>query len=57
MDADEFALKTAQYQQALQEALLTEYKEIFLITAALCGLGALIGLLLGGRVRHVSSST
>jgi MFS family permease len=52
MDPDAFALKSAQYQQALQEALLTEYKEIFLITAALCAIGALIGLLLGGHPAH-----
>ena len=52
MDATEFALKTAQYQEALQQALLTEYKEIFLITAALCAVGGLIALTLGPHVRH-----
>ena len=49
VDPEEFAIQLSQYETALREALLTEYKEIFLITAALCALGALIGLFLGPR--------
>jgi MFS family permease len=50
MAQDEYLVKYSQYEQALQVALLTEYKEIFLITAVLCALGGLIGLTLGGRI-------
>jgi len=49
VDPEEFAIQLSQYETALREALLTEYKEIFLITAALCALGALIGVFLGPR--------
>lgn len=38
--------QVAIYKAALQDALHTEYSEIFLITAILCALGAVIGLLL-----------
>lgn len=37
------------YQLGLQNVLRTEYREIFLATAAICVLGALFGLVLGGR--------
>jgi len=34
---------------ALKAALQTQYREIFLFTAGLCAVGALLGLLLGGK--------
>jgi MFS family permease len=43
----EFAAEIAKYQAAVQAAALSEYKEIFLVTALLCALGALIALALG----------
>jgi MFS family permease len=43
---DEFNRQAAAYKKALQHALHTEYSEIFLITAVLCALGAVVGLLL-----------
>lgn len=42
----------AAYQAALQAAMRVEYREIFLITAALCAAGALVGLALSGRDRR-----
>ncbi|MGW4214619.1 MFS transporter [Lentzea sp. NPDC004789] len=39
----------AEYQRRLAEALLTEYHEIFLITAVICALGALGSVLLPAR--------
>ena len=50
MPADEFHRRMADYLRALDSALLTEYHEIFLVTAVLCGVGALVALLLPGRV-------
>ncbi|GGP61630.1 MFS transporter [Saccharothrix coeruleofusca] len=47
---EEFQRQAAAYREALSAALLTEYHEIFLITAAICGLGAAAALLLPGRV-------
>ncbi len=44
------------YNAAIDAALQTEYREIFLITAALCGLGALVSLLLPG-IRSRTAST
>lgn len=46
---EEFARQTATYTLALREALRGEYHEIFLVTAVLCALGALLGLALGSR--------
>jgi hypothetical protein len=42
------------YKAALQVALRTEYREIFLVTAVVCLLGALFGLLLGNRQPQAS---
>ncbi|MFF3437020.1 MFS transporter [Streptosporangium sp. NPDC002721] len=41
-----YAGQLAEYQNRVKEALHTEYSEIFLITAVLCGLGVLVALLL-----------
>jgi MFS family permease len=49
--AEEFGAQLADYQAALSAALLTEYHEIFLITAVICIAGASISLLLPGRLR------
>jgi hypothetical protein len=46
---EEFLKQMAVYNEALQTALRVEYREIFLATAGICVLGALIGLLLGSR--------
>jgi multidrug resistance protein len=45
---EDFAKQLAAYEQALQAALRSEYREIFWATAAICVLGAIGGLLLGG---------
>jgi MFS family permease len=49
--ADEFALQLANYQTSLTAALLTEYHEIFLLTAGICIIGAAMSLFLPGRIR------
>jgi MFS family permease len=46
---EEYARQLAAYTTALQGALHTEYREIFLATAAICAVGALLALLLGRR--------
>ncbi|TQM80940.1 MFS transporter [Saccharothrix saharensis] len=43
---EEFAEQAAAYREALTAALLTEYHEIFWITAVICGIGAVVSLLL-----------
>ena len=48
---DEFAAALAEYDRALSAALLTEYREIFFITAVICVVGAALSLLLPTRVR------
>ena len=47
--AADYAAQLAVYQTQLTAALVTEYTEIFLITAVLCLLGAVLSLLLPGR--------
>ncbi|RJQ70985.1 MFS transporter [Pseudonocardiaceae bacterium YIM PH 21723] len=47
--AEEFSRLLAAYRTALNEALLIQYREIFLATSAVCLVGALLGLLLERR--------
>jgi MFS family permease len=47
MSKDEFARQMKTYNAALQDALRTEYQEIFWITAGMCLLGALLALAAG----------
>ncbi|WP_067822683.1 MFS transporter [Actinomadura kijaniata] len=49
MEKEEFARALADYKAAVQDALRTEYQEIFWITAGLCVLGAFLALFLSGR--------
>ncbi|MEP6562901.1 MAG: MFS transporter [Nakamurella sp.] len=49
--AEEFGRKLADYTAALSAALLTEYHEIFMLTAVICVVGAAMSLLLPGQVR------
>jgi hypothetical protein len=49
----EFLDAVAVYEKAIQVALLSEYHEIFGITAILCLAGAIVGLALAGRPRSV----
>jgi MFS family permease len=43
---DEFLTAVAEYEKAVQAALLSEYHEIFLVMAGLCALAAVVGLAL-----------
>jgi len=49
VDAARYAEELAAYTQAVQVALLTQYREIFQLTAVLCLAGALSAALLGRR--------
>ncbi|GGN41800.1 MFS family permease [Actinoplanes campanulatus] len=59
VDPAEYQARLAVYEAAVKAALQTEYREIFLVTAGVCVLGALLGLWLsggpdsGGRIRAV----
>lgn len=44
MTPEQFTQRVNAYRQALDGSLLTEYREIFLATAAICVVGALLGL-------------
>ncbi|MEU0487532.1 hypothetical protein ABZ260_51360 [Streptosporangium sp. NPDC006013] len=46
VDPAVYAIRLAEYEEKVRAALHTEYSEIFLITAALCGVGVLVALLL-----------
>ncbi len=45
----EYARRLAAYTAKVSEALHTEYTEIFLLTAVLCGIGAIVALALPRR--------
>ncbi|HEY5880791.1 MAG TPA: MFS transporter [Nakamurella sp.] len=49
MTNEQFNERLAAYSRALQDALTTEYQEIFLVTAGLCVVGAGLSLVLPGR--------
>lgn len=57
VDRAEYARELAAYRQALDGALLTEYREIFAITTVMCLAGAAVGLLLDGRTRAETGLT
>jgi len=50
MDEQQFTAALADYERELSAALLTEYREIFLITAVICLVGAGLSLFLPVRV-------
>jgi hypothetical protein len=47
-----FRQEVAVYERALKAALLNEYREIFLVTAVICVVGAVLAALIG---RHRAS--
>ena len=49
MTASEYAAKLAAYENALVGAYQSEFRSIFLVTAAVCAAGALMTLAIGGR--------
>lgn len=53
MTTEEFRRASSEYTEALRAALRTQYSEVFMITAALCVLGAVVCLALPGRDRGV----
>jgi hypothetical protein len=57
LPADVFARRLAVYQDAVRAALRAEYREIFLITAAICGAAVVLSLAIGRRSRDPSPVT
>ena len=55
--ADRFAQELAAYRDAVRAALRTEYREIFLITAAVCLAGAVVSLALDRRADRRATIT
>ncbi|WNV82551.1 MFS transporter [Umezawaea sp. Da 62-37] len=53
---EEYRVQLADYQRGLTDALLTEYHEIFVITAVLCAVGAGLSLLMPRRAAVESAS-
>jgi MFS family permease len=49
MTEQQFNERLGAYSRALQDALITEYQEIFLVTAGLCAVGAAVSLMLPRR--------
>lgn len=49
VSAAEFHRELAAYEAAIRAALLSEYREIFLVTAVICGAGAVFAALVKGR--------
>lgn len=48
VSAAEFRRELTTYEAAVRAALLSEYREIFLVTAVICGVGAIFASLIGG---------
>jgi MFS family permease len=57
VSAEVYQRQLASYQLALRAALRMQYQEIFLLTALICGLGAVAALLLASRLRPRTAST
>jgi MFS family permease len=53
---EEVAREVAAYRAAVNSALLTQYTEIFFITAFVCVAGAVMALFVGGRSRELSTT-
>ena len=54
--AEEVQREVAAYRAAVNSALLTQYTEIFFITAFVCVAGAVLALFIGGRTRELSTA-
>jgi hypothetical protein len=53
---DVYQRRLAAYNALLKQALHTQYREVFLVTAALCALGAVVAMALGGRSEHTRAA-